>query len=337
MLHNAEYADCKSNMDKLETQLLMDPFSANAATLISEYAVLVRVMVVCVTQFHRGLRLTWFKGGELKIDRQSGFPFAKEAADQVADVVRAVDFITTLEKRFKKAQTQMHSEFRAHLKDLQVEGYDKYRREVMEIHDRSTIPTDGETSSHHDATSPESKKHAVLSTNRKITSSLVRTSHMLRSSVLQSELNISELQDQTSSLNKLNDRFDSLTGVLTTSSKIVKVIQNSSGQERRQIYSGLSFLILCISWVLWRRVFKMPVKLALWIWFRFFRSILAFFGAIPKVQVGIGLQSTSSLMASSVIGTVATPSSTLTETVESMVTMVEDAVDDAFSRIRDEL
>ncbi|SCU94134.1 LAME_0F06260g1_1 [Lachancea meyersii CBS 8951] len=363
MRQDCDYTRCLDGLRELEAQLLADPFSGKSAAMISDYASLIRLLVVIVAQQHRGLRLSWRKGSALKINSEQDFSPSKNATDQIAEVVKSIDFVTELEKRFKRAQTQSQVDFRLRLKDLQIEAYEKYRQE-LKVHDddkKDGDDVDGDKNvtgvattasgevSKNSIAQPEDKKHRLLSTNKKITSSLVRTSHMLRSSVLQSELNVSEIQEQTASLYRLNDRFDSLSGVLNTSSKVVNVIQNASGQEKRQVYSGLSFLALCISWVLWRRVFKLPVKLMLWLWFRFFRSILALLGAVPKVEVGFEPDSTAALLTATTTGTtptvsLATVSDAVLETVKNMedpssslVTMVGDVVDDAFSRLRDEL
>ncbi|CEP61260.1 Sec20p LALA0_S02e10396g [Lachancea lanzarotensis] len=333
---DSELTACSAAMHILEAQMMENPFSSDAARLISEYAGMIRLLVVSVSQLHRGLRLSWRRGSALKMELERDFTASPLAAEHIAEVIRAIDLITALEKRYRKEQTQNQAEFRSHLRDLQKEGYKKFEQDVTGHNHQVQTDTAAETVP---VVEPENKKHKLLSTNRKITSSLVRTSHMLRSSVLQSELNVSELQEQTASLHKLNDRFDSLSGILTTSSKVVRVIQNSSGQEKRQIYSGLSFLALCIGWVLWRRVFKMPVKLALWLWFRFFRSILTFAGAVPKIEVGFG-----PISVANTIATLATATDVVQKAIETtqgasdtMAAMVGDAVDDAFSRIRDEL
>ncbi|SCU91422.1 LAFA_0F03664g1_1 [Lachancea sp. 'fantastica'] len=338
MRPDSNFTACSDALRTLEYRIMEDPFSSDAASLISEYAAMIRLLVVSVSQLHRGLRLSWRRGSALKMDQERDFTASPLVTEHIAEVVRAIDLITSLEKQYRKAQTRNQTEFRSHLRDLQIEGYKKYEQEIID-HGRQTDTT-ADSGSENRVTEPENKKHKLLSTNSKITSSLMRTSHMLRSSVLQSELNVSELQEQTTSLHKLNDRFDSLSGVLTTSSKVVRVIQSSSGQEKRQIYSGLAFLALCISWVLWRRVFKMPVKLALWLWFRFFRSILAILGAVPKIEVGFDPTSFSSSIAT--LATVTTDAvwkaaETTQDGSDFMATMVGDAVDDAFSRIRDEL
>lgn len=232
-----------------------------------------------------------------------------------------------LERRYKEAQVKAHDEFRVRFKELQIEKFERYQDEVVNERKKSGV------SRNSDEVKAKSKKQQLLSTNKKITSTLMRTSQLVQTSVLQSELNLGELQEQTRSLNKLNDRFESLSGVLNTSSKVVKIINESSGRERRQIYTGLAFLGLCISWVLWRRIFKMPVKLMLWVWFRFFRSILGVLGVVPKVHVG------TSVVPGTVISSVvsATPTKIIEEATGAMQTMVEEALDDVFARLKDEL
>ncbi|CUS21656.1 LAQU0S03e07668g1_1 [Lachancea quebecensis] len=336
MIQDSEFDSYVSKLQLLEGQLLSDPYSAPAMELLSQYAEMVRVLIVCATQRHRGLRINWRGFNDLKVECGTAGS-SEETAEHVAQIVQAVDFIVALEKRYKAAQVEANDEFGARLKELRAERYAKYREQVADQQGRAEQQSQGEG-----AGQPVSKKQQLLTTNKKITSTLMRTSHLLQSSVMQSELNLGELQEQTRSMHKLNDRFDSLSGVLHTSSKIVKIINDSSGRERRQIYTGLSFLGLCIAWVLWRRIFKLPVKLALWMWFRFSRAVLASLGALPKAKVAVPmvLNTVAPTLASTATSAFSTLSAQTTATEQaaaSMESLVQDAVDGAFARIRDEL
>lgn len=326
VMPNSEFEDCMIQLREIEAKILQEPYSGTAVDLISQYRELILVSIVCITQLNRKLCITWKRSGGLKIEN-GGQKQDKETVAQIAEVVRAVDFIEVLERRYKEAQVKAHDEFRVRFKELQIEKFERYQDEVVNERKKSGV------SRNSDEVKAKSKKQQLLSTNKKITSTLMRTSQLVQTSVLQSELNLGELQEQTRSLNKLNDRFESLSGVLNTSSKVVKIINESSGRERRQIYTGLAFLGLCISWVLWRRIFKMPVKLMLWVWFRFFRSILGVLGVVPKVHVG------TSVVPGTVISSVvsATPTKIIEEATGAMQTMVEEALDDVFARLKDEL
>lgn len=339
MIQDSEFDGYVSKLQQLEAQLLSDPYSAAAVEVLSQYAEMVRVLIVCATQRHRGLRISWKRFNDLKIEGGAGKD-DEEAVEHVAQIVQAVDFVVALEKRHKAAQVEANDEFGARLKELRAERYAKYREQVAEQQGRAEQQSQEEGTGQ-----PVSKKQQLLTTNKKITSTLMRTSHLLQSSVMQSELNLGELQEQTRSMHKLNDRFDSLSGVLHTSSKIVKIINDSSGRERRQIYTGLSFLGLCIAWVLWRRIFKLPVKLALWMWFRFSRALLASLGALPKTKVPapMVLNTVAPAIASTATNALSAVSAESAQTAAteqataSMESLVQDAVDGAFARIRDEL
>lgn len=108
----------------------------------------------------------------------------------------------------------------------------------------------------------ESKQ--VLSQNKRITNLLQTTRAMLHSSVLQSELNIDSLKLQTSDLRRLNDDYSQFNDLLLNSKRIVKFIEKQDRSDKRRIYFSALFFILCCSWVIWKRVLKIPVKLLLW-------------------------------------------------------------------------
>lgn len=116
----------------------------------------------------------------------------------------------------------------------------------------------------------------VLTQNQNITSSLKLTKQLMTMSVMQTELNIDNLDQQSRDLNKLNDKLVDLESVLLKSRQIVKFIEKQDKHDKRRIYASIGFLLLCSAWVLWRRVFKLPVKILLW-------SLLKFFGVFNWV------------------------------------------------------
>lgn len=125
-------------------------------------------------------------------------------------------------------------------------------------------------------------KGKTLQVNKKITSNLLRTNQILRSSVLQSELNLDELTQQTDTLMLVNDKFDRFKAMSQASLKLIKAINSSSYQEKRKVYAAITFFCCCILWVLWRRIFKYPVKLVFWLCFRIFKSMLYTVGLVKN-------------------------------------------------------
>lgn len=116
----------------------------------------------------------------------------------------------------------------------------------------------------------------VLTQNQNITSSLKATKQLMTMSVMQTELNIDSLDQQSRDLSKLNDKLIDLESVLLKSRQIVKFIEKQDKHDKRRIYLSIGFLLLCSAWVLWRRVLKLPVKILLW-------SLLKFFGVFNWV------------------------------------------------------
>lgn len=110
----------------------------------------------------------------------------------------------------------------------------------------------------------------ILTQNKNITASLKQTKQLMTMSVMQTELNIDTVDQQTKDLSQLNDKLIDLEGVLVRSRQIVKFIEQQDKKDKRRIYMAIGFLVLCSAWVAWRRIFKLPVKILLWTMFKFF-------------------------------------------------------------------
>lgn len=121
---------------------------------------------------------------------------------------------------------------------------------------------------------PNDNEHPVdeqiLTQNKNITSTLKLTKQLMTMSVMQTELNIDNLDQQSRDLNTLNDKLVDLESVLVKSRQIVKFIEKQDKNDKRRIYLSIGFLLLCCAWVLWRRVLKLPVKILLWTLMKFF-------------------------------------------------------------------
>lgn len=139
---------------------------------------------------------------------------------------------------------------------------------------RSGEETEAREASLEVAPSSESTRTKLLSQTKKITHGLMRGSQALQSGLLQSDLNLDELRMQTQSLQKVDNNYTQLEQVFTRTNRLVKTLERASQREKRDVYLSLAFLAACITWVLWRRIFRLPVRLGLWLLFQFFRRLL---------------------------------------------------------------
>ena len=175
---------------------------------------------------------------------------------------------------------------------------DRYRDEAIEMHSID-LKTSSSTSSIHkrgttgtidleSMSKSAMTKSTLLTQTKKLTSKLARSNQMLQSGILQSELNLDELRQQTKTLEVVSDRYSQFQVVFDKTSQLVKTLEKASNKEKRDVYLSLGFLVACISWVVWRRILKLPVKMALWLCFKFFRGILVAIGLVRRSQYSSG-------------------------------------------------
>lgn len=110
----------------------------------------------------------------------------------------------------------------------------------------------------------------ILTQNKSITNSLQMTRKLMSTSIMQTELNIDLIDQQTRDLSSLNEKLVDLNTVLKKSRQIVKFIEKQDRQDKNRIYLSIGFLLLCSAWVIWRRILKVPVKIMLWTFFKLF-------------------------------------------------------------------
>lgn len=104
----------------------------------------------------------------------------------------------------------------------------------------------------------------VLTQNKSITHALRATRTMMNTSLMQSELNIESLDQQTKDVSRFDDMLTNFQSLLLKSKQIVKFIERQDRQDKNRIYLSIGFFLLCCAWVLWRRIFKLPVKILIW-------------------------------------------------------------------------
>lgn len=185
----------------------------------------------------------------------------------------------------------------------------------------------------------------ILSHNKSITSSLQTTRQLMSTSIVQTELNIDSVDQQTKDLSNLNDKFTDFESLLKRSRNIVRFIEKQDRKDKNRIYLSISFLLLCCAWVIWNRLLKLPVKFMLWSFFKIFRIFNRIFvskGANEDLSMyaTVGVTVTSSLIASSI-----TPSTSIDLDKEFTMNVEsggehktwEDVVNEATGRIMDEL
>jgi len=187
----------------------------------------------------------------------------------------------------------------------------------------------------------------ILTHNKSITSSLQSTRQLMSTSIVQTELNIDSVEQQTKDLSNLNDKFTDFESLLNKSKNIVKFIEKQDRKDKNNIYLSIGFLLLCSAWVVWRRLLKMPVKFFLWSLFKIFKIFNRIFVTSSskddiELFTTVGAVLSSSLVTSSILS-----SATSTLNLDEEFTMNiesngehktwEDIVSTATSRIIDEL
>ncbi|AET39060.1 Sec20p Ecym_3595 [Eremothecium cymbalariae DBVPG len=284
-----------------------------------------------VEKSHRDLNLSHSNITALEYNATS---IPRDLVQQLSQLLQWENFLIDYKRRLDETIIQQHSdalEKRKHTRAAAVE----VAATAAAPHPSTSCSSPSQT-----ATSSLSVRDRLLNTNKAITSNLIRSNHVLQSSVLQSSLNLDELSQQTTSLSQLNSKFDQLNLLLGRSATMVKTIESSSGREKQQIYIALSFLGACIAWVIWRRLLRAPLRLSIWLWFRFFRAILVTTGLAPTISdVSFTASSTALAAATTTAATAAVPETILLATLLSISSSsaVERAVDEAFTRIVDEL
>lgn len=87
---------------------------------------------------------------------------------------------------------------------------------------------------------------------------------------------------------------------------------------------SLGFLVLCISWVIWKRLIRGPLKLVLWIWFSFFKKILFTTGVVSRKKIVYDqpiFEKVTSILSSTDV--VSNQLASVTETINSVLSSTE--------------
>ncbi|SSD60513.1 uncharacterized protein SCODWIG_02274 [Saccharomycodes ludwigii] len=219
----------------------------------------------------------------IKIDILDNMLLQPSINNKLAKIVDYFDFIHNFHLKYIDLQLAKSGEYRKG-NDTEKIMISKKIEIKLEEYENQLTETDDENNNEETSVNFNTTKDKISKINKQITQSLVRSNQILKASVLQTELNLEELGSQTTLLTELSDKFEMVNTVLNKSSKLIRIIERSGSQEKKRIYYSLGFLVLCISWVVWKRIIRGPLKLVLWIWFRFFKTILYSFGAVKTIK-----------------------------------------------------
>lgn len=154
---------------------------------------------------------------------------------------------------------------------------DKYVKPVLEKLERNKSSKDlreelfaGRSENDQKAANDSTVKDQILIHNKSITNSLQLTRQLMSTSIMQTELNIDSIDQQSKDLSQLNNKLLDLNVILKRSKQIVRFIEKQGKKDKQRIYLSIGFLLLCCAWVIWRRILKLPVKIMLWTFFKLF-------------------------------------------------------------------
>ncbi|CAH6718585.1 protein transport protein Sec20p [[Candida] jaroonii] len=165
----------------------------------------------------------------------------------------------------------------------------------------------------------------LLDTNKSVTASLKNTRQLMAASIIQTELSIDSLDQQSKDLNSFNGLLDELNNTLKKSKNIVKFIEKQDRSDKNRIYLSLGFLMVCCAWVIWRRILKLPVKILLWSTIKVFRIFLWFMPSkVLNAEEVISSQVLASEMSATAVATLSTLAivSTITSTISTSISTI---------------
>ncbi|KAK9456029.1 Sec20-domain-containing protein [Dipodascopsis uninucleata] len=122
----------------------------------------------------------------------------------------------------------------------------------------------GSMSSTSPSLSDEVMPNKALKTAEDATASLKRTHQLLEAEIAKSALSVEVLDESNTLLRKLAKQYTTFDVVLTTSRRVITVLEQADKWDRIYMIASLSFLLVVVLYVLWRRVLRGPFRLILW-------------------------------------------------------------------------
>jgi len=237
------------------------------------------------------------------------------------------DKLKFLKEKVRDYQLKSHDSHNEHIHQQRIAKY-----KPVDHHAESEVSQrDQLFAGRSEKIAPElSVNQQILQHNKKITSSLQATRQLMSTSILQTELNIDSLDQQTKDLSTLNEQYASFNDVLLKSKQLISFIEKQNKKDKRRIYMSLGFFLLVCSWIIWKRILRGPVRLMLWSFFKVFRIFNFVFGPSNPVP-SLAKSATSMAVAPTVSASIAGSGSS--EVVETVSLDVVSTVTQAISSI----
>lgn len=197
--------------------------------------------------------------------------------EQIVQFDSFKEFLGLCEAGFVNKQLELRNDVLTRFEDLKRS---KYTRESVTKDDDA-----GDNNGSPQVEPVISQDAKIMNTTRRITSKLHQSSQVLQSSLMQSHLNLEELEIQGDSLARFADRNDFVGGVLTRSEGFINDIRLSSVRDKKRMYYAIGFFGVCVAKVFWGRVFKWPVLLSWRVFWYFLRMCMSF--VFPGVGNGV--------------------------------------------------
>lgn len=233
----------------------------------------------------------------------------------------------SLKQKLRNLQVYINDQKQDKLHDYRIKHFHLEEKPKEDIVDNETSARDQLFANRSQKLQKESElsiNQQIVQQNKQITQSLQTSRQLLSASILQSELNIENLDQQTKDLYKLNENFLQFNDLLNKSKQIVKFIEKQDKADRQRIYLSIGFFIICCCWVVYRRILRRPIKILLWSLFKIFNIFGWLFGGGNNsvVQAPVKLSTTEILMS-----TVIDATSSLVEEVSKSTNLIESIVE----------
>lgn len=254
--------------------------------------------------------------------------------------------LSNLRIKLRESQLQSYNSENELIHNQRIAKYSPVRNDKLDESDLRKDLFSGRSTKDDSKVKNKTIQDQILSHNKSITSTLQSTRQLMSTSIVQTELNIDSVEQQTKDLSNLNDKFTDFESLLSKSKNIVRFIEKQDRKDKNNIYLSIGFLLLCSAWVIWRRLLKMPIKFFMWSLFKIFRIFNRMF-VTSSSKGDIDVYATVGAISSSLIASSILSSSTGTINLDEEFTMSiephgehktwEDIVNTATSRIVDEL
>lgn len=203
-----------------------------------------------------------------------------------------------IKERFKDLQsdyrTKKVQEKQKHLDSLYLKSFDQLELLIESGENEETVALNDNVLVNDNNLEELSNQEKLLQQNSVLTNKLQNVNAMLKSTLLAGEMNLNELDQSTKSLSDLSDSYQMFGSILNTTNSLVKEINKASKEERIMIYRAIYFFITVCCWILWRRIFKRPILLIIWL---IFSPLKLFFRKGNPTKVEPTVSVTSSLIA----------------------------------------